>query len=263
MNSSDRFLLKHQELEQIALATLQVARLLMVSGARAEVVHEGSAMVALGLGAEHAELRSGYASLAITVGAGINTITRMAAVGPPGVNHRLDQAVRGLARRVQKSGLTAAAVVAELASLERNTPKHPPWLVAVAVGVACAAFGRLIGVDWQAFLPVIVAVAGGQAIRHGLLQRGANVFVTSAIVAFLSSSFCGLTAKWSGSATIDSAMVASVLLLVPGVPALNSQSDIMEGHPTLGTARAVSVVMILMFIAVGVLNARAVLGIGP
>jgi uncharacterized membrane protein YjjP (DUF1212 family) len=63
--------------------------------------------------------------------------------------------------------------------------------------------------------------------------------------------------------TIDSAMVASVLLLVPGVPALNSQSDIMEGHPTLGTARAVSVVMILMFIAIGVLNARAVLGIGP
>jgi len=29
-------------------------------------------------------------------------------------------------------------------------------------------------------------------------------------------------------------MIASVLLLVPGVPALNAQNDILEGHPTLG-----------------------------
>jgi uncharacterized membrane protein YjjP (DUF1212 family) len=52
-----------------------------------------------------------------------------------------------------------------------------------------------------------------------------------------------------------------VLLLVPGVPALNAQSDIMEGHPTLGSARAVSVIMLLMFIAIGVLIAQTTLGV--
>jgi uncharacterized membrane protein YjjP (DUF1212 family) len=46
-------------------------------------------------------------------------------------------------------------------------------------------------------------------------------------------------------------MIASILLLVPGVPAVNAQSDILEGHPTLGSARAVTVAMILVFIAAG------------
>jgi uncharacterized membrane protein YjjP (DUF1212 family) len=58
-------------------------------------------------------------------------------------------------------------------------------------------------------------------------------------------------------------MIASVLLLVPGVPALNAQPDVMEGHPTLGNARANSVAILLMFIAIGVLIARAMVGARP
>jgi uncharacterized membrane protein YjjP (DUF1212 family) len=47
-------------------------------------------------------------------------------------------------------------------------------------------------------------------------------------------------------------MIASTLLLVPGIPAVNAQSDILEGYPTIGTARAVSVAMTLLFIAIGI-----------
>jgi hypothetical protein len=61
----------------------------------------------------------------------------------------------------------------------------------------------------------------------------------------------GLGARWVGSATITTAMIASILTLVPGVPAVNALSDILEGHPTLGSARAVTVVVILIFVAAG------------
>ena len=263
MDIDDPVLLKHRELEQIAMATLRLARLLMETGARAEVVQEGAALAGRGLGAEHVDLRSGYASLDITVGSGGNTITRMMEVGPLGVNYRLNHAVRALARRIERGGLTPAVAVAELARLERTTPGHPAWLIAVAAGLACAAFGRLLGVDWPAFLPIAAAGAIGQAARHALKRRGANVFVAAAGVALLSSLLGGLGARWAGSATVDLAMISAVLLLVPGVPALNAQSDIMEGHPTLGSARAVSVVMLLMFVAVGVLMAQTILAARP
>ncbi len=46
-------------------------------------------------------------------------------------------------------------------------------------------------------------------------------------------------------------MIASILLLVPGVPSVNAQNDILEGHPTLGSARAVTVAVILIFVAAG------------
>ena len=51
--------------------------------------------------------------------------------------------------------------------------------------------------------------------------------------------------------TFTAAMIASILLLVPGVPAVNAQSDILEGHPTLGGARAMTVAMTLVFVAAG------------
>lgn len=258
---ADPVILRHRQLEQIALASLRVARLLMESGARAQVVHEGCTLVAMGLGAENVELRSGYASLAITVGSGINTITRMTQVGSLGVNHRLDHAVRHLARRALHGHMTPAEVIAETERLEKQTPRHPPWVVALAVGIACAAFGRLFGVDWPAFLPVIVASAIGQLLRHALLRRKVNVFIVTAAVAFVAASLGGLGARLAVSHTLDAAMIASVLLLVPGVPALNAQSDIMDGHPTLGSARAVWVIMLLVFIAIGILIAQTILGV--
>jgi uncharacterized membrane protein YjjB (DUF3815 family) len=55
-------------------------------------------------------------------------------------------------------------------------------------------------------------------------------------------------------------MVAAVLLLVPGVPSLNAQNDILENHPTLGSARAVWVAVTLVFLAAGVWLSEMFLG---
>jgi uncharacterized membrane protein YjjP (DUF1212 family) len=250
-----------QELDRVAGAALCAARVLMETGARAKIVHEDCARIAHGLGAEHVDLRSGYASLDITITRGMNSITRMEEVGPLGVNYRLTHAIRELAQRISRGGMTPAEALSEMTRLKQDTGRHAAWVVALAVGIACAAFGRLLGMDWAAFIPVAASAAVGQAVRHSLLRRGANVFVVAACVAFLASTLTELAAQWAGSTTVNLAMIASVLLLVPGVPALDAQYDILDGHPTLGTARAVVVCMTLVFIATGVLIARAMLGV--
>jgi len=56
--------------------------------------------------------------------------------------------------------------------------------------------------------------------------------------------------------------MAAVLLLVPGVPSLNALNDILEGRPTLGSARAVWVAMILVFLTAGVWFAQGLIGEG-
>lgn len=86
-----------------------------------------------------------------------------------------------------------------------------------------------------------------------------NNFLCAAVVSFLSCVLGGLGARWGGSATIVTAMIAAILMLVPGVPAMNALSDILEGHPTLGIARAVTVVVTLIFVATGLWLGNAVL----
>jgi uncharacterized membrane protein YjjP (DUF1212 family) len=149
-----------------------------------------------------------------------------------------------------------------LARLVRETPRHSIWLVAPAVGMACAAFGRLLGVDWLAVGPVFVAATLGQTLRWRLHSWHVNTFITATLVAFFGAALSGLTARWAGSHTVDTAMTAAVLLLVPGVPSLNAQNDILEGRPTLGSARAVWVAVILVFITTGVWLGQALLGEG-
>jgi uncharacterized membrane protein YjjP (DUF1212 family) len=235
----------------------------MECGGRVNVVREGMRLVAQGLGAEVIGERVGYASLTLTVGAGQETITRMIDVGPHGVNYRLDVAVRRYATTVARDGGTPQQVGEAIDRLTRETPHHPLWLVALATGLACAAFGRLLGVDWPAFLPIFLAGGLGQWTRAKLHARRTNACLIAAVVAFVAGVVGGFGARAAGSASAEMALIASTLLLVPGVPATNAQTDIMEGFPTVGSARAVSVAMIMVFATIGICGAEAALGMAP
>src|ERR1035438_904735 len=144
-------------LEPIAMAALDAGRMLMEAGASANSIDAIVARFARGLGADRVDLRIGYASLAITIGIGPNGITRMREVGHLGVNQRLDQELWHLAERVERSELTTEQARAELTRLATKTPRHSAWVMAVAVGLACAAFGRFLKVDWAGTGPVFLA----------------------------------------------------------------------------------------------------------
>jgi uncharacterized membrane protein YjjP (DUF1212 family) len=251
-----------ESLEATAMLALEFGRLLMEAGGGGRDVEEIAAQVAAGLGASRADLRVGYASLAITIGVGSAGITRMRKVGPLGVNQRLAQALHAAADRIEREQPTVEEAGAELDRVLRVSTRHPDWLVALAVGVACGAFGRLLGVDWPGVGPIFGAAALGQLVRRQAAIRHVNVFVAATVVSCLAATLSGLVARWAGSQTVTGAMGAAVLLLVPGVPAINAQNDILEGRPTLGSARAVWVGVMLMFIAAGVGLAQAVLGEG-
>lgn len=261
MPETDPVPLRHRELERIALVALKAARLLLESGARVKVVHEGAALIVKGLGADIIGMRAGYASHEITVSNGANTITRMTSVGAHGVNHRLDHALRGLCLKVSQGGMSVVEVEAAIDELVRTTPRYGAFTVAVAVGLACAAFGRLLGVDWAAFVPVLVAGTAGQYARHLMRARGINPYVVAAVIAFFAAGLGGFCAMLTRSGSVPLAMIAATLMLVPGVPATNAQTDIMDGYPAMGSARAVTVLMVMIFATVGVWIAEVMLGV--
>jgi uncharacterized membrane protein YjjP (DUF1212 family) len=252
--------LRHRDLEQIALIALRCTRVLMQSGSSGRVIHECGALLARSQDVQLLGLRVGYASITITLGHGENTITRMVAFAGHGVNHRLDQAVRALVREAAHTGMAPAEIGTRLDALLADVPRYPGWLVAIAVGVACAAFAGLLGADARALPATFLASGVGQAARQFMHRRGVNAFVIVAVVALLSALLGGLGARLAGSGTPNLALFGATLLLVPGVPATNVQADVVDGLPTLGSARAVSVLMVMVFVAVGIWLAQILLG---
>ena len=67
----------------------------------------------------------------------------MCRVGPLGVKESLYGAVSAAAVRIGQGGITATEAHTELPQLLQNSPRYADWVVAVAVGVACAAKGNL------------------------------------------------------------------------------------------------------------------------
>jgi len=253
---------RRESLEEIAALTLDFGRLLMEAGGSGHGVEEITAQVAFGLGAERLDPRVGFASLAVTIGIGPDATTRMRKVGPLGANQNLHHALFAPAARIERGALTVGEAREELDRIVRASPCHPDWVVALAVGVACAAFGRLLGVDWTGVGPIFGSAVLGQLVRRRLALHHVNVFISVTAVAFLASILCGLGSRWTGSHTVAVNMIAAVLLLVPGVPLFNAQYDILEGYPTLGCARGVWAAMILVFVTLGVWFALGVMGEG-
>jgi uncharacterized membrane protein YjjP (DUF1212 family) len=178
------------------------------------------------------------------------------------VNERRYCALGAAAAQIGKGSLTATQARTELANLLHDSPRYPDLVVAIAVGVACAAFGRLLGVDWAGVGPIFLAAALSQTVRRQLALHNLNIFISAAAVAFLGSVLCGFGARWVGSQTVPADMIATVLLLVPGVPSFNAQHDILGGHTTLGSARVVFVLVMLVFMTMGVWLAQGFLGQG-
>ena len=96
-----------------------------------------------------------------------------------------------------------------------------------------------------------------------MLAAAINPYVATVATAFAASVICGIGARVAGSGTVDVAMIAATLMLVPGVAATNAQADVLDGLPTLGSARAISVFMTMLFAATGIFVAQAVLGLHP
>ena len=245
-------------LDQVAHLCLSAGQLLLQNGANGRNVHESIADIAHALGCSSVEVFCQHAAILLMIHRGEESCMQMSKAAEHGVNLRRTKAVRQAVHELVARKVDFAAARAQIDSVEEVTAAYPVWFVCLSTGLACSAFGRLLGADWPSFLPVLIGSSLGQWLRHALFHQRHNSFIIAGIVSFMSAFVAGLGARLCGSIQIPLATVSAVLLLVPGVAVLNAQIDILEGKPNLAAARALRVLYLLMFMALGLALAQAV-----
>lgn len=243
----------------VARLCLSAGRLLLESGANGRVVHEAIANIAAAVGCDSAEVMCQHAAVLVIIHRDAEACMQMCKVGEHGVNLRRSQAIRAIINQLEQGKLDCAGAEDAINATRTTTPTYPVWFVCLSTGVACGAFGRLLGGDWPSFLPITIGTAAGQWLRHMMLRNRLNIFVTAGLVSFVAASIAGAGASLAGSvhSYIATATVASVLLLVPGVAVLNAQIDALEAKPNLAAARALRILYLLLFMALGLALAQA------
>lgn len=125
------------------------------------------------------------------------------------------------------------------------------WTVLLLASVANASFCRLFGGDITAMAIVFVATMAGYYLKQELLSKHMDTRAVFALCAFLSSVIAASDALFGLGHTPDVALGTSVLYLVPGIPFLNSFSDMLYRHYICAFSRFVDAVILTCCLSAG------------
>lgn len=132
----------------------------------------------------------------------------------------------------------------------------------VLAAFANASFCRLFGGDFMAMLVVWIATLAGYFLKILLLGRGVDVRVMAIVCAFVSA-VLGTTDQLFGlGSTPDIALGTSVLYLVPGIPFINSFSDLLYRHYLCCFSRFMDAVVLTCCLSLGLCAAMLLMNVG-
>ena len=126
-----------------------------------------------------------------------------------------------------------------------------PWLVMCVVVLANASFCRLFGGDIPAMTIVAFATLIGYSLKNIMLAQHVDIKLTFLACAFVSATIGSAAYIFGIGATADVALGTSVLYLIPGIPYINSVSDMLDGHYLCAFSRFAHATVLTACIALG------------
>ena len=132
-----------------------------------------------------------------------------------------------------------------------HNDRQNKWLVLMLVTFANAAFCRLFGGDWQAMMVVGIATLAGYYLKILLLEKGTDLRVIAIVCSFVSSILGASCQLFDFGTAPDIAIGTSVLYLVPGIPFINSFSDMLYRHYLCALSRFTDAVVLTCCLSLG------------
>lgn len=253
--------LSRAELRDIVDLALWAGQMLLRYGAESQRVEETVHRLGTGLGCDWIDILVSPNVLIITTTSGEEFRTKVRRVVQMGVDMAVVAAVNDLKFRLEAGELDRFSLRAELERIDSLPQQYNRWLVVGMVGLACASFSRLFEGDWAVFGVTLVAASAAMTVRQELGRRHFNHFLLVIATAFVAGLIASLATVWHLSDQPQTALAASVLLLVPGVPLINAMEDLIKGHMVTGIVRAIVGGLISLSIALGLLLAMSLMGV--
>lgn len=132
-----------------------------------------------------------------------------------------------------------------------STPYPTTQLTVLLTSLANASFCRLFGGDAAAMLAVFIATFAGFELKHILLKAGVDIRIVFIVCAFVSTVIAAGAQLFNWGATPGIAVATSVLYLIPGVPYINSASDLIDRHYLCSMSRFVDAFVLTACLSTG------------
>jgi len=249
----------NEDAQSVGTVLLEIGALLMSSGASTNRTRVTMERIARGLGYGIELLITQRAlMLTITEKDQQHFFSRLKRISPHGVNFRIVSGISHLSWNVMEQKWTIAQISEEVQRL-KSLPHYPRLVILGLVGLAGAAFCRIFGGGYVEMVVAFVATVLGLVVRQEATKMKFNPYLCVFFASFAASFIAGLAEHYQIGAEPDKAFATSVLFLVPGVPLINSVSDLMDGNIQNGIVRAMNGLMISFSIAMGLFSVKMIL----
>ncbi len=250
-----------KKIKEVEEMLLDVGTLLMSNGASTGRVRTTVNRIAEALGYE-VELLITSRSLMLTVTEenGTDYTSSVRRTPPHSVNFKLVSGISRMSWRVIEDKMTVEQINEDIIRLT-SLPHYPRLVVLSLVALAGASFCRLFGGDGVEMIIAYCATFFGLFIRQEAIKKRFNPYLAIVFAAFSASIISGFAVKFGIGANPEYALATSVLFLIPGVPFINSLTDLIDGNTLNGIVRGVNGFIIAFAIALGLMFAMKIYGL--
>jgi len=250
-----------EKVKEVEEMLLDVGTLLMSNGASTGRVRTTVNRIADALGYD-VELLITSRSLMLTVTEenGSDYTSSVRRTPPHGVNFRLVSGISRMSWRIIEDKLSLEQINEEISRLT-SLPHYPRLVVLSLVALAGASFCRLFGGEGWELVVTFVASFFGLFIRQEAIKKRFNPYLAIAFASFAASMVAGLSVKLGIGDSPEHALATSVLFLIPGVPLINSLTDLIDGNTLNGIVRGINGFIMAFAIALGLMCAMQIYGL--
>lgn len=243
----------HPEAKELCTLLLRIGTLLMTSGANTERIRKTIQRISTSFDYK-AELVINHRSVLISLENenGDQVYTSLKRTGQHGVNFRILSGISRMSWTVIEEQWTVDQVNEELDRLQA-LPHFPRIAVLLFVSLAGASFCRVAGGQIPDMLFAYVATFIGLFVRQESIKHAFNTYLCVFFAAFAATLVAGLGYKLGIADPGNHGFVTSVLFLIPGVPLINSFSDLIDGNIQTGIIRGINSLIYSFAIALGLL----------
>jgi uncharacterized membrane protein YjjP (DUF1212 family) len=250
-----------EDTQSVGNILLEIGAMLMSSGASTNRTRVTLERLARGLG-YGIELLITQRALMLTIieKDQQHLFSRLKRISPHGVNFRIVSGISHLSWNVMEQNWTVAQIAEELQRL-KSLPHYPRLVVLGLVGLAGSAFCNIFGGGSTEMTVAFVATVIGLFVRQEATKKKFNPYLCVFFAAFVASLIAGLAEYYHIGLQPDKAFATSVLFLVPGIPLINSVTDLLDGNIQNGMVRAMSGLLIAFSIAIGLFAVKMILNL--
>lgn len=249
----------YEEQTKITRAIIKSAVIMLEFGAESILIEQTAKRLGVALGVDSVQMSLIPAAIVLTTLHKNKSVTTTRSVHHKPINMSIVCDIQTMVLEVERNEHDSHFVNTTVKNIKPNL--YNKWLIVFMVGFACASFAILQGGDVNAFFITFFVASIAMFIRQELNKKRFMMLITFGITAFIATVIGTIIMKFVPTNSANVVLASSVLLLVPGVPFINSFLDAFKGYLSMGWGRWLQASLLTVASSMGIVMAMSVLNI--